>query len=142
MMSYEVLCFIFALLASIALIFLVIWNVIAFDDLRTDYKNPIDLCQTLNPLVLPEYGLHAFLMLLFFFGGFWIVFLFNVPLLCYNIYRYANRGIISGVGIYDPTEIMSTSVLNKCQREGWVKLAFFLISFFVYLYRLLYALLS
>jgi len=117
-------------------------KVIAFDDLKTDYKNPIDLCQTLNPLVLPEYGLHAVLMLLFLVGGFWIVFLMNVPLLCYNIYRYANRRLISGVGIYDATEIMNTSELNKCQREGWVKLAFFLISFFVYLYRLLYALLS
>lgn len=39
-------------------------------------------------LVLPEYGLHAFLMLLFLFGGFWIVFAMNVPLLCYNIYRF------------------------------------------------------
>ena len=42
---------------------------------------------------------------------------------------------MSGVGIYDPTEIMNTSELNRCQREGWVKLAFLLISFFVYLYR-------
>ena len=26
------------------------YQVIAFDDLRTDYKNPIDLCNTLNPV--------------------------------------------------------------------------------------------
>ena len=26
------------------------FQVIAFDDLKTDYKNPIDLCQTLNPV--------------------------------------------------------------------------------------------
>ena len=43
--------------------------------------------------------------------------------------------MISGVGIYDATEVMNASELNKCQKEGWVKLAFFLISFFVYLYR-------
>eukprot|EP00794_Sanderia_malayensis_P020463 gene20463-22479_t len=134
-MSYEVICFILALVICIALIFLVIWNVIAFDDLKTDYKNPIDLCQTLNPLVLPEYIIHAFLMAMFLFGGYWIVFLLNVPLLCYHIYRYANRPLISGPGIYDATEIMNTSELNRCQREGWVKLAFFLISFFIYLYR-------
>eukprot|EP00112_Aurelia_sp_Birch-Aquarium-sp1_P007564 Seg1825.1 transcript_id=Seg1825.1/GoldUCD/mRNA.D3Y31 product="Protein cornichon 1" protein_id=Seg1825.1/GoldUCD/D3Y31 len=101
-------------------------TVIAFDDLKTDYKNPIDLCQTLNPLVLPEYGLHALLPVMFLFGGFWLVFIFNVPLLCYNIYRYTNRRVISGVGIYDATEVMNASELNKCQKEGWVKLAFFL----------------
>lgn len=39
-------------------------------------------------LVLPEYGLHAVCLLLFLIGGFWIVFLMNLPLLCYNIYRY------------------------------------------------------
>lgn len=49
--------------------------------------------------------------------------------------RYVNRRMISGIGIYDPTEIMNTSELNRCQREGWVKLAFLLISFFIYLYR-------
>ena len=42
---------------------------------------------------------------------------------------------MSNVGIYDPTEVMNSASLNLCQREGWVKLAFFLISFFVYLYR-------
>ena len=42
---------------------------------------------------------------------------------------------MSSVGIYDPTEVMNATELNRCQREGWVKLAFFLISFFIYLYR-------
>lgn len=35
---------------SMVLISLVSFKVIAFDDLKTDYKNPIDLCQTLNPV--------------------------------------------------------------------------------------------
>ena len=29
-------------------------QIIAFDELKTDYKNPIDQCASLNPLVLPE----------------------------------------------------------------------------------------
>jgi len=73
-MSYEVLAFILAILVSISLIFFAIWNVsmrkplqcnllqlshlflccsgqiIAFDDLKTDYKNPVDLCNNLNPV--------------------------------------------------------------------------------------------
>ena len=41
---------------------------------------------------------------------------------------------MSGPGLYDPTNIMNADVLSKCQREGWVKLAFYLLSFFFYLY--------
>ena len=41
---------------------------------------------------------------------------------------------MSGPGLYDPTSIMNADVLNKCIREGWIKLAFYLISFFYYLY--------
>ena len=48
--------------------------------------------------------------------------------------RYLNRPVMSGPGLYDPTSIMNADTLNKCQREGWVKLAFYLLSFFYYLY--------
>lgn len=41
---------------------------------------------------------------------------------------------MSGPGLYDPTSIMNADALNKCQREGWIKLAFYLLSFFYYLY--------
>ena len=44
------------------------------------------------------------------------------------------RPVMSGPGLYDPTSIMNADVLNKCQREGWIKLAFYLLSFFYYLY--------
>jgi hypothetical protein len=41
---------------------------------------------------------------------------------------------MTGLGLYDPTSIMNADVLTKCQREGWIKLAFYLLSFFYYLY--------
>lgn len=41
---------------------------------------------------------------------------------------------MSGPGLYDPTSIMNADVLAKCQREGWIKLAVYLLSFFYYLY--------
>jgi len=39
-----------ALLFSAFLIFFAIYHIIAFDELKTDYKNPIDQCNSLNPL--------------------------------------------------------------------------------------------
>lgn len=140
-MSFEVFAFILGIIISIALIFFAIWNIIAFDDLRTDYKNPVDLCNSLNPLVLPEYGIHLFISLLLLAGGQWTAFLFNLPLIIYNIHRYANRPVMSVPGLYDATEVMNASEMSRCQKEGWVKLAFFLLSFFYYLYRMMYAML-
>ena len=49
-------------------------------------------------------------------------------------FRYANRPVMSKPGLYDPTSIMNADVLSKCQREGWIKLAVYLLSFFYYLY--------
>ncbi|CAG0897962.1 unnamed protein product [Darwinula stevensoni] len=109
-------------------------QIIAFDELKTDYKNPIDQCQSLNPLVLPEYGIHIFFNLLFLFCGEWITLMVNIPLIAYNINRYKNRPVMSGPGLYDPTSIMNADVLTKCQREGWFKLAFYVFCFFYYLY--------
>ena len=45
-------CYIAALLLSIILIFFTIYLVIAFDELKTDYKNPIDVCKNLNPVCI------------------------------------------------------------------------------------------
>ena len=51
-----------------------------------------------------------------------------------QIFRYINRPVMSGPGLYDPTTIMNADELNRAQKEGWIKLAFYLISFFYYLY--------
>ena len=46
-----------------------------------------------------------------------------------------HRPVMSGPGLYDPTTIMNADQLSRAQKEGWVKLAFYLLSFFYYLYR-------
>uniref|UniRef100_A0A8C5RE90 Uncharacterized protein n=1 Tax=Laticauda laticaudata TaxID=8630 RepID=A0A8C5RE90_LATLA len=35
---------------------------------------------------------------------------------------------------YDPPAVMNADTLRYCQREAWCKLAFYLLSFFYYLY--------
>ncbi|ODM92633.1 Protein cornichon [Orchesella cincta] len=140
--TFVAFSYILALIIDAFLIFFAIFNIIAFDELKTDYKNPIEQCQSLNPLVLPEYGLHMFFNVLFLFNGEWFSLVLNAPLIAYHVHRYLSRPVMSGVGIYDPTSIMNTDVLNKCQREGWIKLAFYLLSFFYYLYAMIYSLIS
>jgi Cornichon protein len=38
-------------------------------------------------------------------------------------------------GLYDPTTIMNADELSRAQKEGWIKMAFYIVSFFYYLYR-------
>lgn len=45
-----------------------------------------------------------------------------------------SRPVMSCPGLYDPTTIMNADILAFCQKEGWCKLAFYLLSFFYYLY--------
>ncbi|CAG9768574.1 unnamed protein product [Ceutorhynchus assimilis] len=140
--NFAAFSYIIALIGDAFLIFFSLFHVIAIDELKTDYKNPIDQCNSLNPLVLPEYILHMFFNLLLAFAGEWFTFFINLPLILYHINRYRTRPVMSTVGIYDPTSIMNQDQLTLCQREGWIKLAFYLISFFYYLYGMIYVLIA
>lgn len=50
--SLSAFSYIVALIGDAFLIFFSIFHVIAFDELKTDYKNPIDQCNSLNPVSL------------------------------------------------------------------------------------------
>ncbi|KRY16601.1 Protein cornichon, partial [Trichinella patagoniensis] len=104
--------------------------------LKTDYRSPIEHCNCLNPLIIPEYGSHLLINILFLLSMQFGSLMWNVPLLSYHIHRYLNRPIMSAPGIYDPTTILNADNLRKALREGWIKLAFYTISFFYYIYSL------
>uniref|UniRef100_A0AC34Q3U4 Protein cornichon n=1 Tax=Panagrolaimus sp. JU765 TaxID=591449 RepID=A0AC34Q3U4_9BILA len=129
--TFAAFCYLIALIA-----------VICIDELKTDYKNPIDQCRSLNQLVLPEYGLHFAYTVLFVLSTQLFAICWNVPLAAYHIHRYLNRPVMTGPGIYDPTSIMNQNELSRAHREGWIKLGFYLISFFYYLYAMIYTMVT
>lgn len=49
--------------------------------------------------------------------------------------RYFHRPADGSEVMYDAVSIMNADILNYCQKESWCKLAFYLLSFFYYLYR-------
>jgi len=51
--NFTAFTYIVALIGDAFLIFFAIFHVIAFDELKTDYKNPIDQCNSLNPVSKP-----------------------------------------------------------------------------------------
>uniref|UniRef100_A0A8C6W232 Uncharacterized protein n=1 Tax=Nannospalax galili TaxID=1026970 RepID=A0A8C6W232_NANGA len=101
--------------------------------LTTDYKNRMDQCSTLNPLVPPEYLICAFFPAMFPCAAEWLTLGLN---------RYMSRPVMSRPGLYNPTTIMNADTLAYCQKEGWCKLAFYLLAFFNYLFGMIYVLVS
>jgi hypothetical protein len=64
---FKAFCYMLALLLITVLSFFIIWHILAFNEMKNDYKSPIDQCDTLNPRVLPEYHIHTFFSHVFFF---------------------------------------------------------------------------
>ncbi|NXL37001.1 CNIH1 protein, partial [Glaucidium brasilianum] len=174
--TFAAFCYMLALGGTAALIFFAIWHIIAFEGGKTDYKNPIDQCNTrggvssmaniflkkeiggeclflvlntthfpwggsklLTPISLfqlvgGEYLIHAFFCVMFLWGGEWLTLGLNMPLLAWGGWRYMSRPVMSGPGGYDPTTIMNADILAWGGKEGWCKLAFYLLSGGDYLY--------
>ncbi|KZV96747.1 cornichon [Exidia glandulosa HHB12029] len=128
--------FLFAVLMAAALLFTSVFFIIMFSDLECDYMNPIDLCNKLNQFVVPENLAHAFLCLLFLLSFQWTALLINAPLLAYNV----NKVVITKTHTFDATEIFRT--LPQHKKESFIRLGFYLLSFFYYLYRMIVALIS
>ncbi|EKM81097.1 hypothetical protein AGABI1DRAFT_112798 [Agaricus bisporus var. burnettii JB137-S8] len=127
--------FLFGVLMAAGLLFCMVFFIIMFSDLECDYINPIDLCNKLNQFVLPENIAHASLTLLFLVFGQFTAFLLNLPLVLYNADKIRKKS-----HMYDATEIFRT--LNGHKKETFLKLGFYLLSFFYYLYRMIAALIA
>jgi len=117
------------------LVFANVFFLALFSDLETDNINPIDLCNRLNYFILPEAVVHSVMTVLFLFSGFWFEFIANVPLVVWHTYCFMSKKLH-----LEPTTIFSS--LDNEKKHSYFKIAFYLVSFFFFLYRLIYTLVS
>ncbi|XP_036210712.1 protein cornichon homolog 3 isoform X4 [Myotis myotis] len=110
-------------------------EIIAFDELRTDFKSPIDqcnpvharerlrnierICFLLRKLVLPEYSIHSLFCIMFLCAQEWLTLGLNAPLLFYHFWRYFHCPADSSELAYDPPVVMNADTLSYCQKEAW-----------------------
>ncbi|KAG5636579.1 hypothetical protein H0H81_007587 [Sphagnurus paluster] len=127
--------FLFAVFMAGALLFGMIFFIVNFSDLESDYLNPVDLCNKLNKLVVPENAVHGSLAILFLLSGQWVAFALNAPLVAYNVNKIINKQ-----HTYDATEIFRT--IDKHKKQCFIKAGFYLFCFFYYLYRMIAALVA
>eukprot|EP00727_Mastigamoeba_balamuthi_P007544 m51a1_g341 putative er-derived vesicles protein erv14 (138) ;mRNA; r:526960-527713 len=128
---FAIAIWILSLLLLTALLFISVFVLISFSDLEGDYLNPIDLTRRLNPLVLPEYGVFFVMLALFVLGGFIPEVLVNIPLAGWYSYCLAKK-----THKVDATQVFSELTYHKT--VALVKLVFFMLSFFFYLYRMVF----
>lgn len=141
-MVNDVALFVFSLFDTGALLFLTVYVVITLSDLECDYLNAQQCCSKLNGWVVPEVIAQAILTVLLFFVNFhWILFGLNVPMVVWQVYKYLSVPDCN-FGVYDPTEIHNRGNLKRHLRDSMIRLAFYLLFFFIYLYCMIIALLT
>ncbi|CUS21258.1 LAQU0S02e09648g1_1 [Lachancea quebecensis] len=127
--------FVLALVLNCINLFAQVHFTILYADLEADYINPIELCSKVNKLITPEAALHAFISVACLLTGHWFVFLINLPLFAFNANKHYKK-----MQLLDATEIFRT--LGKHKKESFLKLGFYLLMFFFYLYRMIMALIA
>ncbi|XP_047319317.1 protein cornichon homolog 4-like [Impatiens glandulifera] len=87
------------------------FQIICLADLEIDHINPYDSTSRINKAVWPEFIAQGFLTCLHLLSGHWLMFLFCLPYLYYNIRLYTRRQHLAYV-----TEIFSQLSWQKKQR--------------------------
>eukprot|EP00163_Fabomonas_tropica_P001330 TRINITY_DN11005_c0_g2_i1.p1 TRINITY_DN11005_c0_g2~~TRINITY_DN11005_c0_g2_i1.p1 ORF type:complete len:139 (-),score=22.40 TRINITY_DN11005_c0_g2_i1:242-658(-) len=132
-MTFDAWLWLFIFFLGAALLFCTIYLIISFSDLECDHINPIDMCKRLNPLVLPEVGGQAGLTVMLLLTGNWFGFILNAPITAWNVMKVQNKN-----HMYDSTTLITK--LEGHKKEAYVKLGLYLLYFFYYMYRMVYAL--
>ncbi|XP_022969840.1 protein cornichon homolog 4-like [Cucurbita maxima] len=116
----------------IALLILVVFQLMCLADLEFDYINPYDSSSRINKVVLPEFITQGVLCFFYLLTGHWIMSLFCVPYLYYNIRLYTQRK-----HLVDVTEIFNQLAWEKKQRL--FKLVYLVSLIFLSIFWLIYS---
>lgn len=122
-------------LATSGELFITLYTLILFSDLLMDHVNPIELCARVNGLAGFTIGMHAGMTALLLLRAEWAAVALNLPLLGWHVVT-----VRRGSHLLDNTRIFGS--LGRERRVAEVKLGFFLVSFFFYLYRFIMMLLE
>ncbi|CAM6035240.1 unnamed protein product [Sphagnum compactum] len=131
-MAFELVLSIFAFLAVAALLGILVYQLMCLSDLEFDYINPYDSASRINASVVPEIAIHVGLSCVYLIFGYWFMFLINLPLIYYHACLYLDHK-----HLVDVTEIFTS--LNREKKYRLVKLAFYILLFFLAIYRLVAA---
>eukprot|EP01106_Pelomyxa_sp_JSP_P002606 TRINITY_DN1394_c0_g1_i1.p1 TRINITY_DN1394_c0_g1~~TRINITY_DN1394_c0_g1_i1.p1 ORF type:complete len:160 (-),score=51.69 TRINITY_DN1394_c0_g1_i1:60-482(-) len=131
MLLLFVLVWVLSLMCVSALIFFAVVALISYSDLESDYINPIEMSKRLNAFVKPEWVVFGVMLAPFVLGLFLPEIIINLPLLLWFVHSY-----VKGEYKHNPTTAFRD--LGYRRIVAFCKLGFFMLSFFFYLYRMVY----
>nr|KYP67212.1 ER-derived vesicles protein ERV14 [Cajanus cajan] len=114
----------------IALLVLITFQLMCLADLEFDYINPYDSSTRINRVVMPEFITQAVLCFFYLVTRHWIMALFCVPYLLFNIRLYRRR-----MHLIDVTEIFNLLSWEKKQRLIKLFYLVFILFLSVFWYR-------
>ena len=106
---------------------LVVWELFvstSLNDLESDIIAAKDLCDQLNPFILPAYMLHAGVCLLILCCNKWFLFLLQIPVLVIHIQKYRKKKIR-----LDFMSVRRADVLEDLFKYHYAHVAFYLLGF-------------
>ncbi|PWA41471.1 cornichon [Artemisia annua] len=107
----DLIAWLFSFFILLAVISLVLYQLMCFLDLETDYINPYELATKINNITLPEFITQGALCFLHLVSRHWMMFLLCLPYMCYNVNIYIHRQHL----VY-ATEVFSVMSREKNQR--------------------------
>lgn len=116
----------------IGLLILVVYQLMCLADLEFDYINPYDSASRINLVILPEFITEGVLCFLYLVTGHWIMSLFSIPYLYYNVRLYMRRQ-----HLIDVTEIFNQ--LDWEKKKRLFKLGYLVFLLFLSLFWLIYS---
>ncbi|EFA80847.1 hypothetical protein PPL_06435 [Heterostelium album PN500] len=120
-----------ALLSSGVLLAIVVYELLLLTDLEGNDINSIEFCKKYNKFIMPEYIVQAVFTVWFLVTFRFVLFLLNAPVLYYHFQRYQTRTHKN-----DPTKVYSHT--SKMGNHLMLKLVFYMVMFFIYLFVLLF----
>jgi len=131
-MAFELFLWLLSFFAVVSLLGVLVYQLMCLSDLEFDYINPFDSSSRINSFIVPEFAIHGALGCVFLLTGHWLLFLLNVPLIYYHTNLYLKKE-----HLLDVTEIFNQ--LNREKKYRMIKLAFYLLLFFIVIYKLVLA---
>eukprot|EP00088_Acartia_fossae_P061443 TRINITY_DN7387_c0_g1_i10.p1 TRINITY_DN7387_c0_g1~~TRINITY_DN7387_c0_g1_i10.p1 ORF type:complete len:178 (-),score=16.65 TRINITY_DN7387_c0_g1_i10:585-1118(-) len=132
----DILLFSLSLVVTGALIFLLVFFIITLSDLECDYLNAQECCGRLNFWNIPKLWSQLTLFIMLVLSGHIGLVAFNIPICAWLVrqFHFIKRG---NIGEYDPAEIHNAGQLRRHMIYVSLHLGWQMVSFFVYLYCLL-----
>jgi len=132
----DIFLFSIALVDTGALIFILVFFIITLSDLECDYLNAQECCGRLNFWNIPKLWAQLIIIILLILSGHFGLVLVNLPICVWLIrkFHFVRRG---NLGEYDPAEIHNAGQLRRHMIHVSLHLGWQMISFFIYLYSLL-----